>query len=421
MDRRRHKILARGRWVNGIDYERAPFPRCAATRGPAAASPVRDPKGWDWYDPRKMRTVAPRSHSRGELLETSITSVKRGVYLVAFPLLGLAFAVFGALAWRSGGFEGVESWGFPLGFGVIALATVAIWLRWTRLQVVEYTLLSFAVGALLALMISTAFGHTHTDAEAPVVLGWLGYWLPVLYGFVFMVFGVRVGAVVSLALYAASLLAGLSHLVVPEGHSDHQLLMLGQTYLSNIVIIVVLIGVGTILRRQVRHTDRLEEEVHTDVLTGLPNRRLLSHRIAEEMARAERYHRPFAIVLFDLDHFKVVNDRHGHPVGDEVLKAIGPMLQGNLRETDTLGRWGGEEFLVLLPEMDVPAAARMAERMRQVVESGRFAQGIRLTASFGVARYWRGEPMADLLERVDRALYAAKDAGRNRVVPSPDA
>ena len=367
-----------------------------------------------------MRTTARRPRAPGAVLETSIAAVKRTVYLVAFPLIGLALAIFGALAYRVGGFDGVE-WGFPAGFGIIAFATLAIALRWVPLRSVEYGLLVCSIGGFLALLLTTAFGHVHTDHEATMVLGWLGYWMPVLYGFVFMVFGVRVGAVVSLALYAVSLLTGMSHFADPQGHSQTQLMMLGQTYLSNIVIIVVLIGVASILRRQVRHTDRLEEEVHTDVLTGLPNRRLLSRLIAEEMARAERYHRPFALVLFDLDHFKLVNDRHGHPVGDEVLKKVGPLLADFIRETDTIGRWGGEEFMVLLPEMDVPAAARMAERLRQVIEHASFPRGVAMTASFGVGRYWRGEPMAELLERVDRALYAAKDGGRNRVVPPPEA
>lgn len=364
-----------------------------------------------------MKTTLPHSRSQSAALETSITSIKRTVYLVALPLLGVAFAVLSYLAWRDGTLFGTNAWAFPAGVVLTALATAVLAFRWTPLRVVEYGLLGVAVVGMATLLLTTGLGHSHSDEEATVTLGWLGYWLPVLYGFVFMIFGVRLGAVVSIAMYVGALLAGISHFVDPTGHTERQLLMLGQTYLSNIVIIVVLIGVATILRRRTHHGDRLEEEVHTDVLTGLPNRRLLSRRIAEEMSRAERYHRPFAIALFDLDHFKLVNDRHGHPVGDEVLKRIGPLLARHVRGTDMLGRWGGEEFLVVLPEMDVVAASRMAERLRQVIEAGSFPEGLDVTASFGVARYWKGEAIADLLERVDRALYSAKDAGRNRVVP----
>lgn len=366
-----------------------------------------------------MPGAAPRSHPGAAMMESSISSVKRTVYLVALPLLAIALAVFSVLAWQQEGLETLDAWAFPVGLALVVLTTAAVAFRWVRLRWLEYAALALAIGGLLALMGYTAFGTHRDDHEATAVLWWLGYWLPVLYGFVFMVFGVRLGAIVSVALYLVALGTGMSHFVHPEGHSSQELLMLGQTYLSNIVIIVVLIGVATILRRQTRHSDRLEEEVHTDMLTGLPNRRYLSRVITEEMARAERYHRPFAVVLFDLDHFKLVNDRYGHTVGDDVLRTIGPLLAQHVRETDTLGRWGGEEFLVILPEMDVSAASRMAERLRQVVEHGKFPRDIDMTASFGVARYWKGESLAQFLERVDQALYAAKDAGRNRVTPSP--
>lgn len=366
-----------------------------------------------------MSTTTAQPNPTKPSLRSSIESIKRRVYLVAFPLIGLALAVFTVLAWRSDVTGSIDKWGFPLGFAIIVGATVAVWFQWVRLRWLEYALLATAIGGLMALMVYTGLGIDHTDAEATAILWWSGYWLPVVYGFVFMVFGVRIGTLLSIAVYSVALVMGMSHFIDPAGHTEHQLLMLGHGYLSNIVIIVLLTGVATILQRQARHSDRLEGEVHTDVLTGLPNRRLMSRLIVDEMARAERYGRPFSIVLFDLDHFKVVNDRYGHPLGDEVLKQIGPMLADHVRETDTIGRWGGEEFLVVLPEMDVRDASRMAERLRRVIADGSFAAGVHMTASFGVAHYVKGESMASLLERVDRELYSAKDAGRNRVSPTP--
>lgn len=350
----------------------------------------------------------------GTALHASIETIKRKVYAVAFPLIGVALLVFTVVSWRSQGVLTPQAWGFPLGLTIMGLAMLALVFRWLPLRWIEYGLLGAAIGGLVGLMAYTGFGPDHADSEA---LLWVGYWLPVVYGFVFMVFGMRTGAMVSILVYVVALASGVSHLYDLEHHSRHEMLMMLHTYLSNVVIIAVLIGVATILRRQARHSDRLEEEVHTDVLTGLPNRRFLSHLIVDEMARTERYNRPFAIVLFDLDHFKLVNDHYGHPTGDEVLKGIGPLLERYIRDTDTLGRWGGEEFLVLLPEMDVPAASRMAERLREVIEDAQLVEGIDVTASFGVARFRKGESMAELLERVDRALYTAKDAGRNRVFP----
>lgn len=366
-----------------------------------------------------MRTVPTRLSEDGASLEASITAVKRAVYLVTFPVLALALAVVSAFGWSAGAVFQDIVWSMPLALVALILATLALWQRWLSLRRIEYGLLGIAVVGLVSLMVDAGIGHGQDDNTTLYVLASLGYWLPVLYGFVFMVFGVRTGAVVSLALYGIAVASGLSHFLDPTGHSIRELLALGQAYLSNIVVIVVLIGVTTILQRQVRHSDRLEEQVHTDVLTGLPNRRLLGRLISEEAARAERYQRPFSIVLFDLDHFKLVNDQHGHPAGDEVLKRIGPLLSGYVRETDSLGRWGGEEFLVLLPEMDVSAASQMAERLRQVIEAATFPEDIHLTSSFGAAQYRKGEAIADLLQRADKALYAAKDAGRNRVVPTP--
>jgi diguanylate cyclase (GGDEF)-like protein len=352
-------------------------------------------------------------------LRSSIESIKRRVYLVAFPLIGVALAVFTTMAWRSGSTGDIAAWGFPVGLALIVVATSAVWLRWVPLRWLEYALLATAIGGLLVLMVYTGFGVEHSDPETIAFVWWSGYWLPVVYAFLFMVFGVRIGTLLSVAVYTVALATGFPHFMDPEDHAEHHLRMLAHGYLSNIVIIVLLTGVATILQRQSRHSDRLEGEVHTDVLTWLPNRRLLSRLIVEEMARAERYERPFSIVLFDLDHFKVINDRYGHPVGDAVLMQIGPILAEHVRETDTIGRWGGEEFLVVLPEMGVRDASRMAERLRTVIERGAFPADIDLTASFGVTHYVKGESMASLLERVDRELYSAKDAGRNRVSPSP--
>lgn len=366
-----------------------------------------------------MRSPFTRRRADATDIEAAIETIKRRVYSVTFPLIGVALTVFTVLAWRSRSTGGIEAWGFPAALALMVGASFAVWFRWIPLRWLEYGLLSTAIVGLLGLMAYSGIGPNPNRGEATALLWWLGYWLPVVYGFIFMVFGVRTGTLVAIGVYALAMASVLPYLFDPASQTQRELLMLGHTLLSNLVIIVVLIGVATILWRRARHSDRLEGEVHTDVLTGLPNRRYMSRSIVDEMARTERYGRPFSIVLFDLDHFKLVNDRHGHPVGDEVLKQIGPMLAGYVRETDTLGRWGGEEFLVVLPEMDVEAASRMAERLRTVIAEGTFPRSIEITASFGVVRYRQGESMAALLERVDRALYSAKDAGRNRVAVPP--
>lgn len=156
----------------------------------------------------------------------------------------------------------------------------------------------------------------------------------------------------------------------------------------------------------------VERQALVDELTGLANRRRSEEALATEIARAERFGTPLSLVLADLDDFKAVNDVHGHPAGDEVLRRFTAVLRAMSRETDLAGRWGGEEFLLLLPGSDVDGGAQLAERMR------RGLAGIGsppVTCSFGVAQYKAGEGPETLFAAADRALYRAKRLGKNRV------
>ena len=166
------------------------------------------------------------------------------------------------------------------------------------------------------------------------------------------------------------------------------------------------------------------EEIHrlavTDVLTGLPNRRALSDFLDREVSRARRYRRPISLVLFDVDHFKAVNDKLGHVGGDATLRALADVARPLVRNYELLARYGGEEFSVVLPEADAPAAARGGERFREAVERHQFVfEGCRysLTISVGVGTLVAGEEatVTELIDRADRRLYDAKQNGRNRV------
>lgn len=161
---------------------------------------------------------------------------------------------------------------------------------------------------------------------------------------------------------------------------------------------------------------RLESHAFEDALTGTANRRYTEDALRREVARAERHGERFALVMFDLDHFKAVNDTHGHEVGDQVLRTTCDRVQGRLRKSDLLGRWGGEEFLVLCPDTLEPGAAQLAEDIRQCLEETNFPEAGQVTVSLGVADYRVGEDVKATLKRVDDALYTAKRTGRNRVV-----
>jgi two-component system cell cycle response regulator len=169
------------------------------------------------------------------------------------------------------------------------------------------------------------------------------------------------------------------------------------------------------LRDQLFERERgLEELAYSDELTRLYNRRFLSRQLSALVRSATRHDRTLSIVLADIDRFKSINDRHGHARGDAVLARVAARLVQVLREEDYAGRWGGEEFLILLPDVDEVGAQATAERLRSSV-GDRPVAGLRVTISAGCATWMAGESPDDVLRRADAALYEAKRAGRDQV------
>ncbi len=183
---------------------------------------------------------------------------------------------------------------------------------------------------------------------------------------------------------------------------------------------------GAVMWRAIHHAvarKRLEEELrrqaHTDPLTGVANRRQFLDQAAKELTRQNRYGRPVSLLMLDVDRFKAVNDTYGHAAGDTVLARLAAVCREELRESDLVGRLGGEEFAVLLPETDAPGARDVAERLRLSIAACETptAEGvIRFTVSIGVAAHRAEETLQNTMARADAALYDAKRAGRDRVV-----
>jgi len=157
-----------------------------------------------------------------------------------------------------------------------------------------------------------------------------------------------------------------------------------------------------------------EREATTDRLTDTLNRRGIEPLLAREMSLAGRHRVPLSAVLLDIDHFKTINDAHGHNVGDDVLRAVGEVIRKTARATDLVSRWGGEEFLVLLPHTDLAHARIAAERIRSAVENARLLEVRSVTVSAGVTEFVQADTAASLVRRADERLYAAKAGGRNR-------
>ncbi|EMG38059.1 diguanylate cyclase (GGDEF) domain-containing protein [Desulfocurvibacter africanus PCS] len=187
---------------------------------------------------------------------------------------------------------------------------------------------------------------------------------------------------------------------------------------SMLLLALVLLYLRRLRMQIAQAQDLCELLANTDVLTGVPNRRQLMARLEEELARAMRTGQPLACALMDVDHFKRVNDTHGHQKGDTVLKALARIARETVRGYDVVGRFGGEEFLLVLPGTDSEHAVELAERVRLAVQD-RLATETGLpsvvTISLGVATLRPGDNVESLVKRADDALYRAKEKGRNRV------
>lgn len=212
----------------------------------------------------------------------------------------------------------------------------------------------------------------------------------------------------------------------------HQRLDNGQTFPAEVLLNAMTINGRNVLQAVVRDiTERmqfqqdLERQAHLDYLTGLDNRGYFMHLAEVEVARAVRYRSHLSLLMMDVDNFKKINDTHGHKAGDLVLKKLGEVCRNTLREVDVIGRIGGEEFAVLLPETDMEEAAEVAERLRQEIGATKVGieQGLPLnfTISIGVSSLSPSNENLDLLlSLADKALYHAKESGRNRVTRCAD-
>lgn len=293
---------------------------------------------------------------------------------------------------------------------LLAASTMKVLLWQNRLSV--RTVEIFFALSLGVYQITSLISYALSGAMYEYGFSSTALWFPLFYPVAFMVFKTRTATRVSLAYYLVALVFGLIGLALhgPPNPSVNNSLI--QFYVASPAYLL-LFYVYVQWRREYAS---MRYMAHTDTLTGLPNRRQMQQLLQNEIARANRYTTPFAVLLVDLDFFKEVNDRFGHAVGDEVLKEVGFRLCNALRVPDTLARWGGEEFMVLAPATSDPQACELAERLAQVVRETPFIGKIQLTTSIGVVCHKPGDILENMINRADRALYRAKHLGRNSVV-----
>jgi len=218
----------------------------------------------------------------------------------------------------------------------------------------------------------------------------------------------------------------LENLVFAALHEDHEpeSIEIRLEYIISIIIFVIisLIFPAVVGYKLIENDEKMKEEIkrlsEEDYLTKLYNRRIINEIIEKEIIRSSRYNSAFAIILMDIDDFKIINDTFGHNTGDKVLVQFSNTLKQTIRDADIAGRWGGEEFLVVCPETNLDGAISLAEKLRANIENSEFKNAGHVTASFGVSGIRHGDNVKSLINRADKSLYSAKEAGKNTVVAS---
>ncbi len=199
------------------------------------------------------------------------------------------------------------------------------------------------------------------------------------------------------------------HKIVNLTFSEEKVILALVTY-SAIFIIMVFIKSNISF-----NYEKIEKLATTDSLTGIYNRFQILKLLKTEIEKALRYNKTFSIILFDIDNFKSINDNYGHQKGDYVLKKVTEIFSKNIRKTDYFGRLGGEEFIIITPEIDAKSALIVAEKLRKLLEKSKFDDVGQITASFGISEFEKGKDVNQLLKEADDALYLAKRKGKNRV------
>jgi diguanylate cyclase (GGDEF)-like protein len=332
----------------------------------------------------------------------TIEELKRSVYMWMLPIITVALVINSFLNHNSL-------------FDTVVNTTLIIWFSMS--WVIAYTNRGIRIAEYVTLFlvsvyhITTMFDVVSNDlAERGGSLGDFIVWMPLIIMFFFLALGIKRGLYYSIFIFMVTLAIGVIH----SGQlTSESIDSLTQFHAANIVYILVLYYAQNMFRAFTER-DLLKKYAYLDSLTRVANRHQIDVWLEERLESAEREGKPFSIIFFDIDHFKKVNDVFGHKIGDCVLKELSAIVSGNLGDGDLFGRWGGEEFILIIDSTGGQAYEK-AEHFRKMVENHCFKGAGSLTASFGVTEYRQNDNIDSLLNRADEALYRSKNSGRNRV------
>jgi diguanylate cyclase (GGDEF)-like protein len=381
------------------------------------------------------RGFEPTSQTREAMVQNSdvvysatqhIDRLMRRVVLLMFGAGVLAVLAIWRMEVADGTIDPFNRFGYPAMAAVFSASFVALWRRPSVLGHVRW------IGFLCITLVLQYDMWDQMHVATPLLANYNALtvlnWLPLCYAMAFFMLETRqafVAAAVILAFFAACTVMR-SHAGTAYAMQDRSLLV--NILISHVVLVVCLTGglwLKHVVNVQGEQASRLNLLAATDPLTGLANRRL-TLALLDQLARDCRLDLAPVILLADLDHFKHINDGWGHEMGDQVLVAVASALRASTRDADTVARWGGEEFLIVLPATRAGEATELAERLRLRVEALQVADRhqcpVPVTLSIGIARLVANETGSSWLKRADEALYRAKNDGRNccRVAEPPE-
>jgi diguanylate cyclase (GGDEF)-like protein len=351
-------------------------------------------------------------------LETHRRRVYQGVILLTAAII--------AISWLFGEAEDAFiTLSYPVFLVLLLLLGGIMGLRLITLDKLEI-LCFVVVGAMILSRLTWHFVYGDPLGEHLLLLAGGHYWaVGLLIAGSLISLGYQRGMIAAVATFAYS--ASLASYEVSACLMDAAQNCENWVYLLRIhlflLVLLALTSAGTHMRERLisafARAEMLEHRAETDALSGLANRFGAQRFLSREAALSDRYHQPMAIILIDVDHFKTINDEHGHEVGDQVIRDFARTISDTVREVDLAARWGGDEFLVAAPGIDRHAARYLAERFRDAISRSALA-GIHLTMSVGIAEYEPGLGINDAISRADVMLYRAKAAGRNCAIVEPD-
>lgn len=338
-------------------------------------------------------------------LSNTIPETKRRVFL-SVQLLAIAMLITSTILLPLLGFDWFVLFANIIMIAFLTVMTLLLWRRRERQELILFLVFIGSAAWLFMVMLHDVLqvppGTSQTLLQ--IVSPWL-IWIFLIYMVCFLTFRASTALRLSISLSVMAVLILLYTMARIFPIKPSVLYNFIELCLANILVLALAFPLA--------HAQ--EHIAYTDFLTALPNRSQGYDMLVGEIERARRYGHAFALILFDIDHFKKVNDTCGHPCGDRILQEISAFARAHIRRTDLLCRWGGEEFLLIMPHTDLASARLKADHLRQQFKNRPFHRTIRLTASFGITVYLPFDSPNSLLERADKALYLAKRNGRNCV------